>query len=389
MKIVLAPNAFKEALSAREVCSAMEKGIRAAGYKGEIRAVPLADGGDGTIDALVAATGGGIRFVTAADPLGRPVAATFGLLGGGKTAVVEMAQASGLWRLTREERNPLRTSTKGTGELIRAAIEAGATTIIVGIGGSATVDGGVGMAEALGFRFLDSASNPVEANGGNLLKMNKIDQSCICSEIHRVGIRVACDVSSPLLGPQGAAKVFGPQKGATPEMVELLEKGLENLAHLWERDLGRSVANLPGAGAAGGLGAGLVAFCGAELVPGFDLVAEAAGLDGAMEGADLVFTGEGRVDQSTAYGKVPAGLARRAQAKKIPVVCLAGEVVGDMSELHKAGATAILSIVSGPTDRQTSIRETAKLLANTTEQVMRLWRGPKQIKECSNRSESS
>jgi len=351
----------------------MEAGIRAAGYDGEIKAVPMADGGDGTIDALVAATGGVTQAVTVADPLGRPVSATFGLLGGGKTAVIEMAQASGLWRLAPAERNPLRTSTKGTGELIRAALEAGATSIIVGIGGSATVDGGTGMADAMGFRFLDSASNRVEGNGGNLLKMKRIDPSTFCPGLRNIRIRVACDVDNPLLGPQGAATVFGPQKGATPDMIDTLEKGLENLARLWEHDLGRAVADLPGAGAAGGLGAGLVAFCGAELVRGFDLVAEAAGLDSTMEGADLVLTGEGRVDPSTAYGKVPAGVARLARGKEIPVVCLAGEMVGALSELHEAGVAAVFSISTGPTDRETSMRETAKLLSHTTEQVIRLW----------------
>ena len=371
--MVLAPNTFKESLCARDVCKAMEEGSRAAGYRGEIKAVPMADGGDGTIDALVAATGGVTRSVTVADPLGRSVNATLGLLGGGKTAVVEMAQASGLWRLTLAERNPLLTSTKGTGELIRAAIKAGAETIVVGIGGSATTDGGAGMAAALGFRFLDLASNQVEVNGGNLLKIARIESSYVCPEIRGLRIRVACDVDNPLLGSRGAANVFGPQKGATPEMIEILEKGLENLARRWEQDLGCRAADLPGAGAAGGLGAGLVAFCGAELVPGFDLVAEAAGLDDALAGADLVLTGEGRVDQSTVYGKVPAGVARRAQAENIPVVCLTGEVVGDMSELHEAGVTAILSIVAGPTDRETSMQETAMLVSKTTEQVVRLW----------------
>ncbi|MFH1741577.1 MAG: glycerate kinase [bacterium] len=372
MKIVLAPNTFKESLAAPDVCKAMEKGIRAAGFSGEIKSVPMADGGDGTMDALVAATGGEIRSMTATDPLGRPVEATFGLLGGGNAAVVEMAQASGLWRLTLEERNPSLTSTHGTGDLIRAALDAGATTIVVGIGGSATVEGGAGMAESLGYRFLDSSNKPIRPTGGNLRDIRAIDASGVDAAIRGARFRVACDVDNPLLGTHGAATVYGPQKGATPEMIDLLEEGLSNLARLWEHDLDVQVKDTPGAGAAGGLGAGLVAFCRAEIVPGFDLIAELSGLDNALEGADLVFTGEGRVDQSTGYGKVPAGVARRAHAKSIPVVCLAGEVIGDVSDLHQIGITAILPIVPGPTDLQTSIQEAAGLLSRATEQVMRL-----------------
>lgn len=379
MRIVLAPNTFKESLSAQEVCKAMEEGVRRAGFGGEVVSVPLADGGDGTIDALVTVTNGRIRSVEVSDPLGRPILARFGILGSGDTAVIEMAEASGLWRLRPEERNPSKTSTKGTGELIRAALDEGVTNIIVGIGGSATVDGGTGMAEALGYRFLDSASNPVNPNGGNLTKMSKIDLSGADGRIRNTSVRVACDVENPLLGPDGAAEVFSPQKGATVEMVNQLEKGLENLARLWEHDLGYRVADLPGAGAAGGLGAGLVAFCGAELVPGFDLVAEPAGLDSALRGADLVLTGEGKVDASTVYGKVPSGVARRARAMGIPVICLAGEVSGSMNTLHGVGITTILSVVRGPANLESCMQNAAALVTEATEEIVRLWlsvRGP-------------
>ncbi len=373
MKIVLAPNTFKESLPAQEVCRAMREGVIRAGFEGEIVLVPLADGGDGTIDALVAATHGDIRSVRVPDPLGRPVKARYGVLGSGDTAVIEMAEASGLWRIKQQDRNPLQTSTKGTGELIRAALNEGIRDFIIGIGGSATVDGGSGMAEALGYRFLDNASNPVKPNGGNLRKISKIDVAGVRRELRETRFRVACDVSNPLLGPEGAAEVFGPQKGATAEMTNLLEKGLENLSHLWEHDLGYRVASLPGAGAAGGLGAGLVAFCGAELAPGFDLVAESARLDDALEGADLVLTGEGKVDASTVFGKVPSGVARRAGAKSIPVVCLAGEVAGDRSGLHRTGVTLVSSIVSGPMDLESSMSNTPALVTQASEQIIRFW----------------
>ncbi|HQO36228.1 MAG TPA: glycerate kinase [bacterium] len=373
MKILIAPNTFKESLSAPEVCDAIRAGILAAGFDGEIVSVPMADGGDGTMNALVASTGGEIRSVTVSDPLGRPVRAAFGLLGDGQTAVVEMAQASGLWRLFPAERNPMLTSTHGTGELIAAALEAGASTVIVGIGGSATNDGGAGMAQALGYHLLDANSDEVTGTGGTLYRISRIDSSAVISELSSARIRVACDVENPLVGPKGATRIYGPQKGATSEMFPILEAGLENLAALWERDLGVSVKDRPGAGAAGGLGAGLVAFCGAELEPGFDLVAEVSGLHKALKEADLVITGEGRVDASTAFGKVPTGVARLAYTAGVPVVCLAGDIVGDLSGLHESGITAIFPIVRGPIDLQTSMREAARLISLSTEQVLRLW----------------
>ncbi|HPA48258.1 MAG TPA: glycerate kinase [bacterium] len=370
---MIAPNTFKESLSAPEVCDAIRAGILAAGFDGEIVSVPMADGGDGTMNALVASTGGEIRSVTVSDPLGRPVRAAFGLLGDGQTAVVEMAQASGLWRLFPAERNPMLTSTHGTGELIAAALEAGASTVIVGIGGSATNDGGAGMAQALGYHLLDANSDEVTGTGGTLYRISRIDSSAVISELSSARIRVACDVENPLVGPKGATRIYGPQKGATSEMFPILEAGLENLAALWERDLGVSVKDRPGAGAAGGLGAGLVAFCGAELEPGFDLVAEVSGLHKALKEADLVITGEGRVDASTAFGKVPTGVARLAYTAGVPVVCLAGDIVGDLSGLHESGITAIFPIVRGPIDLQTSMREAARLISLSTEQVLRLW----------------
>ncbi len=373
MKILIAPNTFKESLSAPEVCEAIRAGILAAGFEGEIVSVPMADGGDGTMNALVASTDGEIRSVTVSDPLGRPVEAAFGLLGDGRTAVVEMAQASGLWRLSPDERNPLLTSTRGTGELIAAALRAGASTVIVGIGGSATNDGGAGMAQALGYRFLDADSKEVEGIGGALCRIFRIDASDVMPELFSARIRVACDVENPLLGPRGATRVYGPQKGATGEMFDGLEAGLANLAYLWERDLGISVKDHPGAGAAGGLGAGLVAFCGAKLEPGFDLVAEVSGLHKALDGADLVITGEGRVDASTAFGKVPTGVARLVCAAGIPVLCLTGDIAGNCANLHECGITAIFPIVRGPMTLETSMKEAARLIALSTEQVIRLW----------------
>jgi len=333
MRIVIAPDSFKESLSAIEVARAMADGVFAARADAVVDLCPMADGGEGTVAAMVAATGGRVVEVEVAGPLGEPVRAEYGLLGrsgstgGALTAVIEMAAASGLHLVPPDRRDPMRTTTYGTGELVRAALDAGVTGILVGIGGSATVDGGCGCAQALGVAFTDAASVPCVCGlaGGGLRDVRRIDLAVRDPRIASTRIRVACDVTNPLTGPNGAAAVYGPQKGATPEMVERLEAGLAHLANTIRDELGIDVEHLPGAGAAGGLGAGLVAFLGAELRRGVEIVADAVGLRRRLDGADLCITGEGRFDAQSLSGKTAVGVARVAGEVGTPVVCVAGQ----------------------------------------------------------------
>ncbi|MFB3786001.1 MAG: glycerate kinase [bacterium] len=373
MRLVIAPNAFKECLSAPEVAKAMAAGARKATPDLEIIEVPLADGGDGTTEALVSARQGRLVEITARDPLMRPVAARYGLIDEDRTAVIEMAAASGLWHLQEHEKNPMRTTTYGTGEMIRDALDRGVDTLIVGIGGSATTDAGLGMAAALGYRLLDRHGNEIEPVGGSMASLASIDSSQVHPRLRRVKMRVASDVNNPLLGPQGAAPVYGPQKGATPDMIRELEMGLANVARCWDKDFGVHIGNQPGGGAAGGLGAGLVAFCGAEIRSGLDLIADYAGLDEALRGASLALTGEGKIDASTRFGKVPAGVARRAEKQGVPVVALAGHLAGDVRSLLSDSLIALFSITPGPMALQEAMASTKENLERTAEQVVRLW----------------
>ncbi len=379
MKIVVAPDSFKECLSAVEVTRAIAEGLRAAwaalpveGESLEIVEVPVADGGEGTVDTVVAATGGQVRGVAVTGPLGERVEARFGLLADGATAVIEMASAAGLHLVPADRRNPEKTSTYGVGELIRAALDAGARKILIGIGGSSTTDGGTGCAEALGWRFFDDAGGLIDGPlaGGMLHRIARIDRSGVDDRLARTRILVACDVDNPLTGPHGAAAVYGPQKGATPEQVERLDAGLAHMAGLIRRDLGRDVETMPGAGAAGGLGAGLVAFCGADLCRGIESVAETVDLAGKIRGADLVITGEGRLDEQSLRGKVIWGVASVAQQLGVPTVALAGQVSGSSHEL--AGLLAAWrSIVDGPVSLEEAIADAPQLLHDAAEQVLR------------------
>ncbi|MDI6871957.1 MAG: glycerate kinase [Bacillota bacterium] len=346
-RVVVAPNALKGSLTAPQAAEALAAGWREVFPEAECRLIPVSDGGDGFVEALVAATGGSLRTVEVADPLGRPVASVFGLLGDGRTAVIEMARASGLVLLTEAERDPERTSTYGTGQLIRAALDAGCTQVLVGIGGSATNDGGTGMARALGARFLDSSGKELGGTGGELSAIARIDLSGLDRRLAYTTVRVACDVNNPLTGSEGAAAVYGPQKGADPAMVERLDAGLVNLAAVIRRDTGRDVERLPGAGAAGGLGGGLVAFLGAELVPGIELVIEATRLAEAVAGASVVLTAEGRIDSQTLRGKAPLGVARVARRHRVPVIAFAGSLA-DEALLVPDHFDALVSIVPGP-----------------------------------------
>ncbi len=376
MKVVIAPDSFKGCLLSPEVAAAIAEGVRRAAPDAEAVQVPVADGGEGTVYALVSATGGQMVTVQVEGPLGEPVQATFGLLGDGRSAAIEMAAASGLPLVPEDRRDPTKTTTYGTGQLIREALDRGARELIVGIGGSATNDCGCGMAQALGVKFYDAEGREIErVSGGRLLDVAHIDISGRDPRLTEARIRVACDVDNPLYGPRGAAYVYAPQKGATPEQVELLDRGLRHMAEVIKRDLGIDVADVPGAGAAGGLGAGLMAFCGAKLEPGIKIVLEAVGLADKMAGADLCITGEGRIDEQTAYGKTPAGVAEIARAAGAVCVALGGSVVLNTSVLHQVGLAAVFSMIPGPMSLEEAMRPDAarRLLAAAGEQVTRLF----------------
>ncbi len=374
MKIIIAPNAFKETLSAVEVADCIERGIKRIWPETAIEKSPLADGGDGTVDALVSATGGKIIARKVTGPLGEKVRAEIGLLSDEMTAVVEMASASGLRLVPLQKRNPLRTTTYGTGELIKACLDRGAKKIIVGVGGSATVDGGAGMAMALGAKLLDKSGKPIELGGEGLKNLFRIDCSQLDSRIKRTKFIVAADVDNPLLGKRGAARVYAAQKGATPKMVGGLEKYLTNFARVIKKDIGVEVANLPGAGAAGGLGAGLVAFLNARIKQGVDIVIKAWGLKEKMENADLVFTGEGSIDRQTLYGKVPFGVAKIGKKYGVPVIVIAGNVEDDAYIFLKYGIEAIFSTTPRIMTLAEIHKNPGQLITNTVEQIMRIYR---------------
>lgn len=374
MKIVLAPDSFKGCLTAVEVCDALENGIRRRFPEAEVVKVPMADGGEGTVQSLVDVSGGKVVEKTVHDPLGRRVKSFFGMMGDGRTAVIEMAAASGLPMLRQGERNPRITSTIGTGELILEAIGMGARRVIMGIGGSATNDGGRGMAEALGARFLGSDGRPLPEPGGAALHgLASIDISGLDKRLSGVEFIVACDVDNPLTGPKGASAVYGPQKGATPSDVEYLDAALANYAHVVKRQLGRDVSEVPGAGAAGGLGAGLMTFCGATLRRGVEIVVEATGLTEKCKGADLVISGEGRTDFQTKFGKTPMGVAKAAKVHKIPVILISGSIAAGARDLYELGVEALFAIPSGPMTLESSLKDAEALLADAAENAVRLF----------------
>jgi glycerate 2-kinase len=347
VKFIAAPNPFKGSLDAPAAAAAIARGIRRVLPDAEVVEIPVADGGEGTVGALVAAHRGELRQVEVEGPLGAPVQAVFGLIDGGATAVVELAAASGLPLLRLDERDPRRASTYGLGQLLEAARRAGARRIIAGIGGSATNDGGAGMAQALGYRLLDTDGRELERGGAALSRLARIDAGGLDPGWRRIAVEVATDVTNPLCGPNGATSVYGPQKGVTPEMIPELDSALANLARVVVADLGRDVAELPGAGAAGGTGAGLAAFLDARLVRGAPLVVEAAGLDRALPGATCVFTGEGRVDGQTVFGKGPIEVAHRARAAGVPVVLLAGSLGEGWRDVLTEGVTSVVQITDG------------------------------------------
>lgn len=372
MKIVVAPNAFKGSLTASEAAACIGRGLLRALPGCEIVKVPVADGGDGTARAVAEATGGQWVACEARDPLGRPVRSGFGLSGDGRTAVIEMALASGLALLKPSERNPLLTSTSGTGDLIRAALDLGATRLLLGIGGSATNDGGMGMARALGYRFLDASGDELDGTGASLFAVGHVDRSGADARLAGVEVDIACDVDNPLFGPRGAACVYAPQKGATPEMVVALDAGLRRLADVVRADLGVDVSGLQGGGAAGGLGAGLVAFLGGRLKPGADLVIGVCGVASRMAGCDLVITGEGRLDGQTAFGKAPAGVAKVAKSRGIPVIAICGCLGPDVEKVREVGIDAYFSALEEPVAEADLPARGPGMLERCAEQVGRL-----------------
>lgn len=377
MKIILAPDSFKGSLTAAEVCAAMREGILRACSDAQTVAIPMADGGEGTAEALAQATGGEIRAVPATGPLGEPRTGQIALLGDGRTAVLEMACVSGLPLVPKERRNPLHTTTYGTGQLIAAAWEAlgggSDKRILVGIGGSATTDLGAGMAQALGVRFLRADGSEIREpmTGATLAQVARVDVGGLDGRLRQCTVEAACDVDNPLLGPRGSAAVYGPQKGATPEIVQQLEANLGRAVDLVERAVGRPVRDAPGAGAAGGLGAGLLAFLGAELKPGIRLVLEASRFAERVAGADLVLTGEGQIDAQTAYGKTISGVARTAKAAGVPVIALVGGIVGDVGNLYDIGVTSMFPICPGPMSLDDAIADAAPFMASAAERVIR------------------
>ncbi len=370
MNIVVAPQAFKGSLSAVEAAGAMARGVRTAAPAAEVLSLPIADGGAGTVRAMVAAAGGSLHETRVSGPLGEPVTAVWGRLPDG-TAVIEMAAASGLALVPADRLEPLRATTYGTGELIGAAFDAGCRTIIVGLGDSATTDGGAGMASALGVRFLDADGGDIPPGGVGLERLDRVDVAGLDPRLAGVTVLAACDVTNPLSGPEGAASVYGPQKGAAPDEVKRLDTALRRYADVVRRDVGVDIASIPGGGAAGGLGAGLAAFFHAELRSGIDIVADAVGLDEKVRGAGLVLVGEGRLDAQTARGKAVAGIARRAKAAGVPVIAFAGGLGEGYQALFGLGIRQVVAITPPDMDLAEGMRQANTLLEAATAWAVR------------------
>ncbi len=372
MHIVVAPDSYKGSLTAVAVAAAMEQGILTVYPEAKVSKVPIADGGEGTVEALVTATGGEIIRQYVTGPLGDNTEAHWGILGDGKTAVIEMAAASGLTLIARDKRDPRLATTYGTGQLIKAALDRGIRNFIIGIGGSATNDGGSGMAQALGVRFLDNAGNQLLPGGAALAGLAAIDLAGIDPRLAEAAILVACDVDNPLCGPLGASAVYGPQKGATPAMVLELDQALAQFAAVAELATGKNVAGLPGAGAAGGLGAGLLFFTNAELKPGVEIVLDTTGFADIVKQADFVITGEGSTDFQTACGKAPVGVAKVARQYNIPTVCLSGGLGQGAEQVLEQGINGLMSIVPRPMPLSECMASADELIQTATARLCRL-----------------
>lgn len=374
MKVLIAPDSFKGSMSAHQAAEAMKRGILNSRVNAEITIVPMADGGEGTMQSLIEATHGKTKKLTVRDPFGRDRIGEYGITGDGKTAVIELANASGLHTLTKDELDPAAASTNGTGELIADALEEGLRDFIICLGGSVTNDGGTGILSALGFQFLDKQGNELVPGGMALRHLDSIDTKAVDRRIYESAFRVACDVDNPLVGPKGASAVFGPQKGASERLVKQLDEALTVYADCIEKQIGYSVHHIPGAGAAGGAAAGLLAFLNAELKPGIDLVMEAVHFNSRLAGnnCDLLLSGEGKLDDQTASGKVVAGLAGAAKRHGIPVIAIAGKVEGELEALYEKGLTAAFSMTNGPISLEEAMGNGEELISNTVEQLFRL-----------------
>lgn len=374
-KIIIAPNSFKGSISATRAADAIAEGVREAAPDIMIEKLPIADGGEGTVDAIVRATRGNkIDVEGICDPLGRRIKTSYGITGDNEYAVIEMAAVSGLTLLLEEERNPLETTTYGTGELIKQALDNGYRKIIIGVGGSATNDGGIGAAQALGVRFMDNNGKeiPIPASGKHLRSISEYDLSTRDARISKTEIIVACDVDNPLVGENGAARVYAPQKGASPDTVMLLEQGLYRLARVIKRTSNLEIAEIPGAGAAGGLAGGLMAFCGGEIHPGAHLVLDAMGFENHLLGVDLIVTGEGSVNRQTLQGKAPLIIGRRGKKRNIPVVLIAGAVEEIPSEVYNQGITAVYGIMNKPMTTKHAMEHAGELLQLASRELFRL-----------------
>lgn len=372
IKFILAPDSFKESMTAKEAADAMERGIKIVIPNAICIKVPMADGGEGTVQSLVDATNGEIYEVDVKGPLGNKVKASFGVLGDKNTAVIEMASASGIGLVKREDRNPLYTTTYGTGELIKVALDKGVDNILIGIGGSATNDGGAGMIQALGAKLLDIDGIELPFGGGNLNKLYKIDLTNLDERLKNINIEVACDVDNPLTGERGASYVFGPQKGANEDMVKVLDNNLSHYAYVIKNELNIDIQNIAGAGAAGGLGAGLMAFLNAKLKRGVDLVIKYTDLEKKMSGADYVFTGEGSIDNQTIHGKTPYGVSTTAKKLGIKTIAFAGRIGSGVDVLYDHGITSIVCILNCVTTLDEALKNGEVNMENASERITRL-----------------
>ena len=374
LKVVAAPQTFKGSISALNAAEAISIGVKNIYPSAEVLLCPVADGGDGTLETLVEVSNGNIVECVVEGPTGTPVEAQWGAMGDEQTAVIEMARTSGLALLDLNERDPLNASTYGLGEAILSALDQNYRKFIIGIGGSATNDGGAGMAQAVGISLKDEFGKEIPRGGAALSKLHSIDTVGIDPRIKQSEFMVACDVNNPLTGPEGASAVYGPQKGATPEMITQLDEALKNFAETILRDLGEEVEHISGAGAAGGLGAGMMAFMGGTLKPGVDIVLDTVGLADKLKGTDIVITGEGGIDFQTVYDKAPIGVAKLAKTLGIPTIALAGLVGKDFQVVHKDGIESVFSIVNGPMTLENASSNAHRLIVESTEQVMRLLR---------------
>lgn len=375
MKFVLAPDSFKESMTAQEAARAMERGIKKIIPDAEISLVPLADGGEGTVRSLIDAMNGVIVTAEVTDPLGRKIIASYGYIEEKQTAVIEIASASGIHLLTEEERNPLKTTSYGTGELIRHALDKGAVRFIIGLGGSATNDGGHGMLKALGARFLNEKGEELDCGGAALKELHQIDLSQFDQRLETAYFDIASDVTNPLIGKKGASRIFGPQKGATGEMVLRLDEALTHYGAMVADLTGKDVAQAEGAGAAGGLGAAFLAFFHSTMQRGIDIVLQLTEFTEKLQGADYVFTGEGSIDGQTVFGKTPYGVSKAAHALNIPVIGFAGKIDKESENLYEHGFLAIVGILMDVTDTETALKNGAENLERASETVCRIIRG--------------